>query len=247
MPGRLLELTLGDPYENLALEEALLRCAKVPTLRVWENQKSVVLGRAQLAAFETDVAYCAERSIPIVRRATAGGAVYNGPGNINWTFVFPATDAPVWLARASGARGVFESFARIVVGALASCGVEASFEAPNSVVGPGGKISGMAAYISRDATLCHGTLLVSADLAEVERLTKPSEEALRRRYARSRHVRVANCGAKASEFVLRLARAAPGFEPGGRTEEEALLCSGLLDRYRSEEWNLGDPFELDYL
>ena len=247
MRGRLLELTLGDPYENLALEEALLRGAKVPTLRVWDNQKSVVIGRAQLAGFETDLAYCAEHSIPIVRRMTAGGTVYNGPGNINWTFVFPSNDAPPWLARASGAKGVFESFAGIVTEALAGCGVEASFEAPNTVVGPGGKISGMAAYISREATLCHGTLLVSADLAEVERLTRPSKQALRRRYARSRNVKVANCGVEPSEFARRLAMAAPGFVPGERTEDEAGLFSGLVGKYRREEWNLGDPFELDYL
>ncbi len=247
MPGRLLELTLENPYQNLAFEESLLRAAKVPTLRVWENQKSVVLGRAQLAGFETDLVYCAEHSIPVVRRVTAGGAVYNGPGNFNWTFVVPSKDTPVWLAGASGAKGVFESFAQVVVGALASCGIESSFEPPNSIAGPSGKISGMAAYISRGATLCHGTLLASADLAEVDMLTKPSGQVLRRRYTRSRHVRVANCGVKASELALRLSEAAPGFEPGGRTEEEAELCASLVGRYRSEEWNLGDPFELDYL
>jgi lipoate-protein ligase A len=70
---------------NLALEEALLRGNDGLLLRLWGNERSVIIGRAQLARFETDVERCAREEIPIVRRVTAGGAIYNGSGNINWS------------------------------------------------------------------------------------------------------------------------------------------------------------------
>jgi len=82
-------VTLGDPFSNLALEEVLFLGLRVSTLRIWSNQKSVIIGRAQLAEFETNLEYCRGAGIPIVRRFTAGGAVYNGPGNLNWSFFVP--------------------------------------------------------------------------------------------------------------------------------------------------------------
>jgi hypothetical protein len=39
-------------------------------VRVWENSESVIIGRAQLARFETNVEYCQAHGIPIVRRST---------------------------------------------------------------------------------------------------------------------------------------------------------------------------------
>jgi lipoate---protein ligase len=247
MTGRLLDLTFGDPYANVAFEEALLRKAESPTLRVWDNQRSVVLGRAQLAEFETDIEYCRRNSIPVVRRVTAGGAVYNGPGNLNWSFVVPGGAGVAGLERSSDAKQVFRSFAALVLEALRGCGVECSFVPPNSVAGEGGKVCGMAAFVSKEATLCHGTLLLGADLEEVQRVTRPAAKELPRRYPRSRFTDVANCGARRGEFVASLAKSGPGFGKGEVAEAEASFHSEIVLRYRSEAWNLGDPFALDYL
>ncbi len=205
MFGRLLEVTLGDPFSNLALEEVLFMGLRVPTIRVWSNQRSVIIGRAQLARFETDVEYCRGRSIPIVRRFTAGGAVYNGPGNLNWSFFVPRK-ADVTGAGLGDANRVFASFAAHVVTALRACDVDCEFKPPNSIVGKHGKISGMAAYISRGGVLCHGTLLVDADLEEVEKLTRPDARELMRRYPRSRIAPVSNCGVETRDFVSKLAK-----------------------------------------
>ena len=94
--GRFLETTLGDPFSNLALEEVLFTGLHYPTLRIWENQRSVVIGRAQLARAEADLEYCHRTSAPVVRRFTAGGAVYNGPGNLNWPFFVPRGEGGTW-------------------------------------------------------------------------------------------------------------------------------------------------------
>ncbi len=245
MVGRMLLGEAGDPYTNVALEEALLREAEVPTLRVWENGESVVIGRAQLAEFETDVPYCKEHSIPIVRRVTAGGTVYHGKGNLNWSFIMPRGTGPFREGLAD-AKGVFRAFADLVVGALGECGVDARFEAPNRISDGRGKISGMASYISREATLCHGTLLVDADLELATRLSTPKGE-LESRYPRSKPSGMSNCHVDQRKLVEALGRSGHGFAPGGLSDREKGRLGELDGKYRSEGWNLGDPFGLDYL
>jgi lipoate---protein ligase len=236
--GRLLETVLEDPYSNVALEEALFAEMKQPVLRIWENKKAVVIGRAQKAELETDLSYCSNHSIPVVRRMTGGGAVYHGPGNLNWSFFVPRQEG-VGL----DAKGVFTSFAGILVRALAGCGLDCSFVPPNSVADARGKVSGMAAFLSRAGVLCHGTLLLSADLEEAERLTRPRPVTVERKYTRSRFVPMSNCGVKGEVFVEQLA-AATGYQlrRDGLTEDERQRTSMLLEKYRSDGWNLGDPF-----
>ena len=248
MAGRLLDETLGDPFSNLALEEVLFRELRVPTLRVWSNQKSVVIGRAQLAKFETDLAYCRSKGIPVVRRFTAGGAVFNGPGNLNWSFFVPRVEEES-SSELCDANKVFASFAARVVRALRACGVECEFNAPNGIFLGGGKISGMAAYISKGGVLCHGTLLVDADLDEVEALTKPSAQDLMRKYPRSRVAPLSNCGVGTREFIAKLAEESGyGLETDRltRAESEATLDLAAT-KYTDDGWNLGDPFSLDDL
>ncbi|MDA4125720.1 MAG: lipoate--protein ligase family protein [Thaumarchaeota archaeon] len=240
MKGKLLDLVLADPYSNLALEEELFLEARMPTLRVWENQKSVVIGRAQLAKYETDLEYCRSRSIPVVRRMSAGGAVFNGPGNLNWSFYVPRNGRSPWPM--GDAKSVFNSFAAMVNEALRKCGVRCEFVPPNTLVDNGGKVCGMAAYLSKETVLCHGTLLIDADLDEVQRLTRPSATKIGRRYPRSRFAEVSNCGVKRSDFVSELAESWVGFEEGEWSPAEKDTWSRLVGKYRSDEWNLGDPF-----
>lgn len=249
MKGRLLDCTLGDPFSNVALEEALFRLLKVPVLRVWENQRSVVIGRAQLAWTETDLGYCKERSIPVVRRFTAGGAVYNGPGNVNWSFLVPKKRRLGETGRIFDAKSVFSAFAGILARALEECSVNCRYDPPNRVVTDEGKISGMAAYISSEGVICHGTLLVDADLAEVEKLTTPKMVSLESRYPRSKSAKVANSGADKSKLVSALVDASDEeYAPDSLTSAEQSLTSRLVgQKYSREEWNEGDPFSLDYL
>jgi len=243
-----MEMTMGDPYANLAAEEALFRLARAPTLRIWDNQLSVVIGRAQLARFETDLDYCAEKGIPVVRRFTAGGTVYNGPGNLNWSF-FASSEAESEgrIRYSSDARRIFEAFATIVVEALASCSVATRFVAPNRIEdGLGRKVSGMAAYISKQAVICHGTLLLHADLKEAERVTTPTGAQVERKYPRSNFMAIANTGADRGELASSLCAAA-GIEcvSDAMTAEERGLALKLRTKYVRREWNLGDPFSLD--
>ncbi len=243
MDWRYLDSTLGDPRSNLALEEALFSHVERPTLRVWANQRSVVVGRAQLAVAETDLGACWASGIPVVRRFTAGGTVYNGPGNLNWSFFVPLADGEALM----DAAGVFRRYGETVADALRACSVGCEFRPPNSISDANGKISGMAAYISKRALLCHGTLLISADLEEVARLTTPKADALPPRYPRSRPVAVSNCGVDEPSFRDALA-CVVGCPPDADVLKESELAEAsalVRSKYALASWNLADPFPSD--
>ncbi len=240
---------LGDrPAANLALEEALFLRNEGFLVRVWENRESVIIGRAQLAAFETDVRYCQEHGIPIVRRFTAGGAVYNGPGNVNWSlFVARCVDSGA-LRYESSPHAIFRRASGPLLSALAACGVRARLDPPNMILTEEGKISGMAGYVSRRGFLCHGTLLVEADLRRVEALTTPSKVALERRYTRSRDVKTANVSLDVDSFIRTFVSTLADdtkltIKNGLPDVQERELAGELLaSRYGDDSWNLGDPF-----
>lgn len=236
------------PAINLAMEEALFLRNRGLLLRVWENDESVILGRAQLANFETDVALCEREGIPIVRRFTAGGTVYHGPGNLNWS-LFVARGIESGLLRyVSSPHEVFRVASRPVISALTQCGIAAWLEPPNRIFTAEGKISGMAAYVSKDGSLCHGTLLTGADLSRVKALTTPAPQKIQRRYTRSHDVKTANVKLDVDSFIRTLVRAVA--DESGLAMKESTPDTGELElarellasRYARDEWNLGDPF-----
>jgi lipoate---protein ligase len=235
-------------HANLALEEAILQENPGLVVRVWSNERSVIIGRGQLAGFETDLKYCEGKGIPVVRRVTAGGAVYNGPGNVNWSlFIGSGFDSGairyIW-----GVREVFRMAAEVVTQATESCGVGTWLESPNRILSEGGKVSGMAAYVSRKGLLCHGTLLLDADLGEAKRLTDPSSTKLDRRYTRSNAMTMANTGIQLPSFIAAMkgvvaVKTSLPVETDEPNEREKSVMLDLLPKYRDPLWNLGDPFE----
>jgi lipoate-protein ligase A len=237
-----------EPAENLALEEAIFLRNRGLVLRVWENKESVIIGRAQLARFETDLQYCQAHGIPVIRRFTAGGAVYNGPGNLNWSLFVARGVGSRSLRYVSSPHAVFRTASRPLLSSLAASGVEAWLDPPNRILTSKGKISGMAAYVSRAGFLCHGTLLVAADLNKVKALTTPSTETIGKRYTRSRDTKTANAAVDVDSFIRTLVSTLAD-ESGMEIEkaipdekEMALMRELVASRYGDETWNLGDPF-----
>ena len=87
-----LELTLPDPSANLACDEALLDACDdgrgAEMLRFWEPcQYFVVLGYANRAELEVNLAACREEDIGVYRRCSGGGTVLQGPGCLNYSLI----------------------------------------------------------------------------------------------------------------------------------------------------------------
>lgn len=180
---RLLEQSYGSVFQNLAIEEALARSALSPTfrptVRLWVNPQSVILGRFQKASTEVDISLCQQSGIQIARRFTGGGAVYQDEGNLNLTLVIQQGERPTQ-------PGLSETASAIVLGALSGFGLKGSFLEPNSIMLGERKISGAAAASGNGFALWHGSLLVSTNVDTLESVLAPSRQKHMTHFVRSR-------------------------------------------------------------
>ena len=165
-----------EPRTNLAREEAIARhvgadaAAPTPVLRLWRDAPCAVVGRFQLAAAEVDASAAAALGAPVLRRFTGGGTVWHDPGNLNISVVVRPEDA--FLAADPSLRrlpGLYRLVLAPLAAAVRSMGVAAEMT-ERDIVAPGGKLSGVAAWLGGRALLVHATLLVDADLDVLARV-----------------------------------------------------------------------------
>ena len=159
-PFRLLDLTLRTPIENLALDEALLDELEEhggdPVLRFWEsNCHFVVLGRSCKVTDDVHVAACQQDGVPVLRRASGGGTVLQGPGCLSYAFVLPLALDP----HLSSIRATNELILQRTAKALHRWHPDIAFRGISDLAIEGLKVSGNAQRRKRKAILFHGTLL----------------------------------------------------------------------------------------
>ncbi len=171
---RRTDLVPESASRGLAVDEALLESVRgggEPIIRFWIGDRAVVIGRSQRIADEVDLAAAERDGVPVVRRASGGGAVIHYPGNLNVSVV----------VRSEVAGGVEEAFGRLgacVASAVGEMGAEARVDR-TAVVSRLGKLSGAAQARRGHAVLYHCTLLLEPDAVPMERYLR----ALRAGYA----------------------------------------------------------------
>lgn len=133
---------------------------------------TVAIGCHQTVEHEARRDFCADHGIPVVRRMTAGGALYLDAGQQGMTLVAPAAALGHTLAErlATGAA--------IVTDALAALGVATSFKAPNDLQVDGRqKIASVFMAEQGGSALLYATVIVRLDLATaMQALLVPTEK-----------------------------------------------------------------------
>jgi lipoate-protein ligase A len=182
-----LHLTLPTPAENVALDEALLDWAEeadfsaldTEVLRVWESPAPlVVAGRSSRVEQEINVAECARRGIPILRRSSGGASIVAGPGCLMYAVVLSLKSRPdhrditrahqFVLDRLAGALSELELRVKcagtsdLVIADSVVCPSQSAIRNPQSAMAR--KFSGNSLRIKRTHCLYHGTLLYNFDL-----------------------------------------------------------------------------------
>ena len=231
-----------DPYENLAVEEALLdRVGPADMiLYLWQNERTVVIGKNQNAWKECRAAELAADGGRLARRSSGGGAVYHDLGNLNFSFV--AGSGVYDVARQTG----------VVLRALQNLGIPAERTGRNDLLAAGRKFSGNAYLQKKDRACHHGTLMVDVDAARVERYLSPPRAKLAAKGVDSVRARVINLVELLPGLdCARLARAleaafAAEYGPAQRlsvADLDQAKVRQLRDRYASEAWRFGARFE----
>lgn len=235
-----------DPHLNLAVEQHLLETVPEDTciLYLWQNERTVVIGRNQNAWKECRTTLLEEEGGHLARRLSGGGAVFHDLGNLNFTFLVPMADYDL------------DRQLSVIQEAVLRLGIRTEKSGRNDILADGRKFSGNAFYKSGIRAYHHGTLLVDVDTARMSRYLNPSKAKLEAKgvdSVRSRVVNLRELNPDITIAALKEALAAAFGEvyglPLGRMTSDALdhdAIDALYRRNRSWEWNYGRkmPFSL---
>jgi lipoate-protein ligase A len=234
---QLLDLTLPDLADNLALDEALLLHAEAggaEVLRFWEWQRlAVIIGAGGKWAEEADAAACQSDRVPILRRSSGGGAVLLGPGCLCFSLVLAYDRHPALADLHASYRFILATTAAALAPlapGIAPAGIS------DLTIGDS-KCSGNSQQRKRTHLLHHGTLLCSFELANISRYLAhpPREPEYRRR--RSHGEFVTNLGASIEGAKQRLVAA---WQAGPATAScpEEIVRKLVAEKYGCSEWHL---------
>jgi lipoate-protein ligase A len=137
------DITPHSAAMNMAIDEALLETAVVPTIRFY-RWRSPALSLGYFGKFSDVAIYAAERDL--VRRWTGGGIVFHGD-DLTYSIVIPASD-PVFD---ESSVAIYEKSHRTLCEALNRIGTQAVVAGG---VDPGGLFVGMRAAVSASGYNC---------------------------------------------------------------------------------------------
>lgn len=183
---QMLDLKPRNPFFSLALDEAIcLYFGQNPgfhfggAVRLWSNPASIILGRTCEPVQNLQQEYLNGITVShrkavwngdlpmLCRRASGGGTVIHGPGNLNYSIFLPLKQHP-------GMFGVRESYHKllgIIKKVLQIQGISCEMEGDSDLVlvhedGGSKKISGNSQFRKYGIVTHHGTLVTRRDLIQ---------------------------------------------------------------------------------
>ncbi|MDN3954269.1 lipoate--protein ligase [Sporolactobacillus laevolacticus] len=176
---------LLDQTLNFALEEYALNYLDINEtyLMFYRMAPTVIVGRNQNTAEELNMDYIMNHDVTVTRRLSGGGAVYNDPGNLSFSFI----------AKDDGdSFNNYRKFTEPVIRALHHMGVDAKLEGRNDLTVEGKKISGNAQFVTQGRIFSHGTLLFDVNLDNVSKALNPDPAKYESKGIKSVRSRVTN-------------------------------------------------------
>lgn len=175
-----------NPAVNVSVESYLLQNEVVdePILFFYRMDPSIGIGRFQNAYEEVNYPYVKEHNIPVIRRASGGGAMFSDLGQLAFCFITKDD---------GDSFGNFKRFTAPILDALHKVGATgAELSGRNDLMIDGKKFSGNAMSVRNGRMFAHGTLMIDVDTDLLTKVLKPSKEKLRSKGVKSVRSRVTN-------------------------------------------------------
>jgi lipoate-protein ligase A len=238
--------TETNPYKNLAMEEYLLRQVKDDEviLYLWQNEKTVVIGKNQNPWKECKLAELSEDGGKLVRRLSGGGAVFHDLGNLNFTFLATKENYNV------------EKQLEVILKAVRHLGILAEKTGRNDITVDGRKFSGNAFFSDGMHCYHHGTILIKVDMSMLSHYLNVSREKLVSKGVESVRARVTNLTEFVPELTVNRMRIELVEAYGevyecvptelNMSELQSEELQKLEEKFASREWILGKKMEFNY-
>ncbi len=234
-----------NPYYNLALEEELLKTVRnnETILYLWQNDKTVVIGRNQNPYLECNIDYMNENNIFLARRISGGGAVFHDLANLNFTFVTKEENVDL------------EKQMKVLKLAVEGFGLKVEFSGRNDLLVNGRKFSGHAFYNEDGNYFHHGTLMVNVNVNILGDVLNPSKLKLKSKGIKSVKSRVINLNELNNEITIESLKISlkKAFEKiYGKISEKDIYNVNLkipkfYDKYKNPLWNFGESPKYDVI
>ena len=171
---RLIDSASVDPNDNVAFDTVLFRALEDndtgETLRFWESGRAaVIVGSFGALGRQVHEEACLIDDVPVIRRASGGGAVVVARGCLNYSLVLSLEARPEL-------RDVRHSFGVILGRIVEALEIPAlAVRGDSDLAIDQRKVSGSAQRRGRRALLHHGTFLYAFDVPSIERYLKEPE------------------------------------------------------------------------
>ena len=247
---RFLDLSFGNAFDNMALDEALAvgaaKGTSPPTIRLYKWKPSAVsFGYYQRMSDAFNAEKCKELGVDCVRRLTGGASVYHDfQGDVTYSVTAPEALVP---------KGLLDSYSLVcsaLMKALSSQGIHSSIGNSNDLMVKGRKVSGNAQTRRDGYFLQHGTIIYDFDPElnlELLTLEKPSKERIESLKSRVASVRELNPSATQAGVVKAIKSSFQevfGCVDGTLSKEEKSKMRELsMLKYSLPKWNDGSSGE----
>ncbi len=228
--------------ELLATEEALLDYCEENEqpgfLSFWESHSYfVVLGYGKRLSAEVYQNECHRLGLPILRRASGGGTVVQGPGCLNYTLVLPIDSRPELESITATNRFIMEQTRAALAPLVAG---EMKVKGHTDLTMNGRKFSGNAQRRKRRCLLFHGSFLLNFDLELIYRTLRLPQQQPDYRKDRPHSEFITNLAIDREEIEEALKRAwnvTQETSPELNVEISGRAKALVEKKYGGDEWN----------
>jgi len=230
------------PAELLAREEALLEFCEENDhpgfLAFWEaHDHFALLGYGQHLLADVDEEECKLLGVPILRRASGGGTVVQGPGCLNYTLVLPIDSRPELESITTTNRYIMEKTRKALDPLVFG---DVRVEGHTDLAINGRKFSGNAQRRKRRCLLFHGSFLLNFDLELINRTLRMPQQQPDYRESRPHAEFITNLNIKSDDVEKALTsawnvsvNAPPELSAEINTRANALVEA----KYGRDDWN----------
>ena len=188
----IIELEKNDILYNLSLEEWIMDHTFEPTLILWKNLPSVVIGKNQNPWLECKLKLMNKEKIPLARRISGGGTVYHDNGNLNYSVIVSQSEYRNELA--------FD----MIINVLKSFDISAERKCKSNLMVDNKKFSGTAFAFRKNKVLHHGTILLNSDLNKLNRYLGSEYSGIKTKAVKSAPTEVKNLNISNDEFIRKI-------------------------------------------